>query len=97
VSKIIFRDAPGVWEIEQRVRQQDRLFADELRALIADIDRVSVNLFGITELNTEYSHLPFDLYVGSVTKWEEHFDFLEWEYDEEQAFWDAFELDVSDG
>lgn len=68
---------------------------------------MSLKLFGITESDTNFSPKPAEILHGDMDtltsegalrwqRWEAHFEFLEWEWDEEGAFWAAVDLDVRD-
>lgn len=70
---------------------------DERQKLERDLDLKSVELFGLTREQTLFRALSPELAPDAFEKWEIHFEFLEWEYDEEGTFWDAIGIDVSDG
>lgn len=93
---IRFRSLPGVASIEERCLAADRLMKDELEELFRDVDQLSLTLFGITRADTEWHAIPSEVDPGTPDDWERHFDFLdEYEYEEEEAFWAAFGIDVS--
>ena len=95
MQRILFRDLPGIAAIEQQLRISDKLMRDELDAMAAAIDDASLRLFCISSSDTYHWNLPASADT-SKEEWEAHFDFLEWEYDEEEAFWEAFGLDMRD-
>ncbi|WP_158250639.1 hypothetical protein [Novosphingobium sp. HII-3] len=91
MQKIVLREVPRIAAIEQRLLGAEKLMSDELEALQADVDAASIELFGITQQDTLWPPKG-----QSYDEWMLHFEFLEWEYDEEAAFWDAFGIDVAD-
>lgn len=99
-DRIIFRDLPGIAEIESQygMYADNRLFSDEREALERAIDAKSLELFGITEQDTSYWELLCAQYDGSEEEWERHFEFFYegWE-GQEEAFWEYFGIDVTDG
>lgn len=98
MAKIIFRELPGIASIERRCSIFDKLMADEREDLLADLDVASLRLFGIKQIDTAWNCVPASHAPASRDDWDLHFDFLlEWEYDEEGAFWDAVGVDVTNG
>lgn len=99
MASIVLRDIPGIAEIEARLSEEDagRLMRPEIEELRKDIDLLSLRLFGATASQTDYRSLPWDTRPASEDEWEAHFEFLEYEFDEEDDFWSAFEVDVTDG
>jgi hypothetical protein len=95
---ILFRALPGIAEIESQILlwNDNRLMKDEIEALERVIDAKSVELFGISEEDTSYWRLPSREESSSVEEWEEHFAFLDWEWEEEDRFWEVFGLDLHD-
>lgn len=98
-NRIVFREVPGIEELESQYDMylDNRLFGDEREALERAIDAKSLELFGITKLDTAYWHLPGLQQAGSPDEWEGHFQFIYDEFEEEDAFWDFFGVDVTDG
>ena len=98
VQPIILRELPGVASIEERYRlfSENRLMADEIADLERRIDELSFKLFGINEYDTTLWGGPEGA-VDPDVDWESHFEFLEYQFDEEDAFWTAFNVDVSNG
>src|SRR5690349_17073600 len=99
-QRIIFRELPGIAEIERQYLEllDNRLMADEIADLQRSIDDKSLELFGITEHDTGYWDLPTGEHRSrSPQEWERHFAFIDEEFEEESAFWDFFNLDVTDG
>ena len=96
VNLIRFREISGVPEIEQLVRTSDRMMLDERQEMWRKIHDTSLKLFGITERDTWYASLPPEARPPTQEEWEIHFEFLEYEYDEEDQFWSAFGLDMRD-
>jgi len=98
-KRIIFRDLPGITGIERQYLDllDNRLRADEIAELQQAIDAKSVELFGITEEETDYWHLPMSIEAGSPDQWDKHFEFIEEGFEEENDFWDFFNIDVTDG
>lgn len=98
-NRIIFRDLPGIAEIESRydLYLENRLFADEREALERAVDAKSLELFGILEADTDYWVVSGLKHAGSAEEWEGHFDFIYEGFEEEDAFWDHFGIDVTDG
>ena len=94
---IVFRDLPDIEGIELRYENRHRLMKDESKQLIKDIDRVSVAMFGITPEDTIYHHAAVLRPDIGLETWETHFDFLDYQYEEEDAFWEACGIDVTDG
>lgn len=99
MDRIAFRELPGIAELEEQTRlfNDNRLDKDECHALFARMDEKSLELFGILEPDTYYNDLPHEARPEKPDDWETHFAFLEWEYEEEGAFWNAFGVDVTDG
>lgn len=95
---IVFRDLPGIAEIERLylLYLDNMLMKDEIGDLLQAIDAKSIELFGIVETDTSYWSLPREVNPGSQDEWERHFEFIAKLYDEENDFWDFFGIDVSD-
>lgn len=87
-------------DLEERVRQFNlkRLMVDEQRQVLTDLIAKSLELFGIDRRDTYHDLLPDDVLNGATpTDWEAHFEFLDYEYDDEQEqFWSVFGLDLLD-
>lgn len=98
-KRIIFRDLPGIAEIERQYLEllDNRLMADEIADLKRAMDDKSLQLFGITEEDTDFWQLPMSIAGGSPEQWERHFEFIEEGFEEENEFWDFFNIDVTDG
>lgn len=80
----IFRNLPGVIEIEEICRNPDNLKRDEVRLEnFEKIDRVSANLFGIIA-NDTYGHWPEDgepdVESRLFQEAEQHYEICDWEY-----------------
>ena len=93
-----FRDLPGIAELEAQclLAIENRLMSDELQAFAKKLDEKSLELFGITERDTDYYSVPRGAAPASLPQWEQNFEFLEWEWEEEDEFWAAFGLDLRD-
>lgn len=99
MEKIIFRNLPGIAEIEQQylLYLDNKLMKPEREELERKLGEKSVELFGITEEQTTHWLLPLSaLPVGTVEEWERHFEFIEYAHDEEADFWAFFGIDVTD-
>lgn len=90
----MFRDAPGIADMELRVRSYDKLVRPEIEQLIDDANALSLQLFGITHSDTSFYEVPESARSGSIVEWEKHFEFLDDEFEEEDAFWQAFGIDI---
>jgi hypothetical protein len=97
MTSILFRDLPGVAEIERQLDLQlrDRLLDDEQEELPSLIDDTSRSLFNITEHDTHYSALP-DSVRARFTRdqWAAEFDALGEYRRDPNAIWQSFGLDV---
>ncbi len=97
MTPILFRDLPGVAEIERQLEMQlrNRLLDDELEELPHLVDETSRTLFNITEHDTHYSALP-DSVRARFTRdqWEDQFAVLGEYRRDPNAIWDGFGLDV---
>lgn len=97
MTPILFRDLPGVAEVERHLDLQlrDRLLEDELEELPHLIDETSRALFNITEHDTHYAALP-DSVRSRFTRseWEAQFDVLGEHRRDPNAIWHSFGLDV---
>ena len=97
MTSILFRDLPGVAEIERQLDLQlrDRLLDDELEELPHRIDETSRALFNITGHDTHYSALP-DSVRARFTRdqWEAQFAVLGEYRRDPNAIWRSFGLDV---
>lgn len=90
-----FLDLPGIAEIE-RLLGLPALMKDETEQLEAAIDEASLRLFCITYHETAYYAVPRSHRPATPEEWELNFAFLEEdEWEEEQAFWLAFGLDMT--
>jgi len=97
MGRIVFRELPGIASIEQRLEMDGRLMRDEIDALERDIEAKSLELFGVIERDTLYWSAPESVSrTHTIEEWESHFEFLEYHFDEEDAFWAALGLDVAD-
>ena len=96
MNQIRLLELPEIAGIEIRYKNMDRFIVPEREELVKDIHRVSMSLFGIT-INETFHFLASEAgYSGTEEEWEELFEFLYTEYDEEASFWTAFDVDVSD-
>lgn len=96
---IKFLDLTGIRDLEARCKDafDNRLMADELLQLSIDLDRKSLELFGIVAADTNWDPAAGGILSSEMdAKWQEHFAFLEWIYDEAPDFWAAFNLDMDD-
>lgn len=91
-----FLDLTGIRDLERRCQDafDNRLMLDERGELERDLDRKSLELFGITLADT--LHDPADAFSQTTDAWERNFEFLEWVYDEEPTLWAAIGLDMTD-
>lgn len=98
MATILFRTLPGIAAIEAQMPLylEGRLMMDERVALERAITEASVRLFGIRDYETAFHMVPEEVRPATEEEWERHFEFLEWEFDEEETFWDAVGLDVTD-
>ena len=97
MTKIVFRDLPGVSIVERQLDLQfrDRLLDDELEELPHLIDDTSRTLFGITERDTFYWALPAPIRAKYDRKaWQANFDVLGHYSRDPNAPWSAFHLDL---
>lgn len=99
MNPVIFRDLAGIAELEEQylLYLDNRLMKPEREELEQRLDEKSLELFGITEDDTLYWHLPRSAMPGTPEQWERHFEFIENARDEEGEFWDFFGIDVTDG
>lgn len=97
MTRVVFRTLPGIAEIERLyiMMLENKLMKDETEALERAIDDKSLELFGITDRDTQFWSLPAGA-PDDPDEWETHFEFLEWAWDEESEFWDVFAIDVTD-
>lgn len=97
MTPILFRDLPGVAEVERLLEMQarDRLLEDEVEELPHLINDLSRALFNITELDTHYAALP-DVVRSRFTRdqWEAQFAALGEYRRDPNALWQSFGLDV---
>lgn len=97
MTTIIFRDLPGVANVERQLDMQfrDRLLDDELEELPHLIDEASTELFGITQRHTFYWQLPNSVRRKySRAEWDSHFDVV-WQFSRDpNAHWKIFNLDL---
>lgn len=98
VERIILRDLPGIAEIERQYLMflDNKLMKDEIEALERALEAKSLELFGITQRDTEHWVRPNDAAAVSYQEWERHFEFIEYAFEEEDSFWEAFGIDVTD-
>ena len=97
MTQIIFRELPGVAEVERQLHFQfwDRLLDDEAEELLHLINETSVRLFGITQQDTFYWALPKPVRAKyRRTEWDEHFDLLGHYARDRNAYWRRYELDL---
>lgn len=91
MEKIILRELPGIASLEESYAKYETMMADELRELLKEVDKVCLDLFGITPEDTLHP-------VGSRYGWDEWqalFEFLGGDFEEqEEAFWEAFGIDA---
>ena len=97
-NRIIFRDLAGIQEIERQYLDllDNRLMADEIAELEQTLDDKSIELFGITQMDTAYWHRPGQVKAETSEEWERHFEFIDELRSEESDFWDFFGIDVTD-
>lgn len=86
-------DLPGIAHVESLARLP-ALMKDEQADFEASINATSVALFGITRAETFYDRDPDYAAEPSEEAWERHFEFLDWEYEEEATLWEAIGLDI---
>lgn len=98
-DKVRLRDLPGIadFEIQCEHHSLDRLMKDEREAFPHLWDEISIRLTGITEQQTYFHQLPDAVRPATWEEWEKHFEFHEYQFDEEDAFWDAIGVDMTDG
>ncbi|MES2119998.1 MAG: hypothetical protein V4513_05410 [Pseudomonadota bacterium] len=97
MSLIVFRELPGVAEIERQLLLHARghLADEEIDELPHQIDDTSRGLFGITRNDTLYGALPGPVQLRfSRAEWEAHFDPLGDYSRDPNAAWHAFDLDL---
>ena len=97
MTRIVFRDLPGVSTVERQLDMQlrDRLLDDEIEELPHLIDDTSVELFGITQRDTFYWALPDSIRAKySRAGWEANFDVLGQFTRDPNKHWRAFGLDI---
>ena len=97
MTQVIFRELPGVAEIERQLhfKFRDRLLDDEAEELPHLINQTSVRLFGITQQDTFYWALPKPVREKHRrTEWEEHFDLLGHYARDRNAHWRRYDLDL---
>ena len=97
MTPILFRDLPGVAEIERQLDMQlrDRLLDDELEELPHLVDEASRALFNITGHDTHYSALPESVRSRFTRdRWEAQFAVLGEYRRDPNAIWRSFGLDV---
>lgn len=95
MTRIIFRELPGVAAIEQQLGFHARahLFEEESEELSHLLDDRSRALFGITWNDTLYPALPASITARfSRAEWESQFDVLATH--DLEAHWQAFDLDL---
>jgi hypothetical protein len=97
MTQIIFRELPGVAEVERQLGLQSRdcLLEDEAEELPHLINETSVRLFGITQQDTFYWALPKPLRAKyRPIAWEENFNVLGQYSRDRNAFWRRYDLDL---
>jgi hypothetical protein len=97
MSPTLFRDLPGVAEVERQLEMhhRGRLLDDELEELPHLIDAASRALFNITGHDTHYSALPESVRARfSRGEWEAQFDVLGEYRRDPNAIWKSFGLDL---
>jgi len=99
MKRILFPELPGIAEIERQylLYLDNKLLKDEREALEAAIEAKSIEFFGITERDTAHWARPTAAAAVTCNEWEGHFEFIEEGWEEEDAFWDFFGIDVTDG
>ena len=114
LTTIRFRDLPGVADIEEQIDQYDlgRLMADERADLVRALSRMSIEFFGITQMDTLFdpsfelpafdappsTPRPTEAEVAAVQeRWSKHFEWLDEPWTEaDDVFWQAIGLDMED-
>lgn len=101
-------DLPGVAELEAALHVPGRQLDKQYDDLDERIQALSLKLFGITDADTQFAPRPDEqvwdrqlethLLTPDGSKrwdaWEANFEFLQWEWEEEDAFWALGGLDV---
>lgn len=111
--RYVLRNLPGIDEVEALLRKIEAhpnpAWAPENDQLPKVVERVSLQLFGITADDTEldFEHLPDDEWQSAMDQWDEHFQFAECYFeglgdDNEQdavelGIWDSLGWDVTNG
>ncbi len=111
LNTVKLKDLTGVAELEEALHVPGSQLLPEYDDLEVRISQLSKALFGIDEIDTQFSPKPTELLdpgrfgseeiltdEGAKRKeeWEENFAFLEYEYDEEDVFWTAVGWDIND-
>lgn len=97
MTPILFRDLPGVAEVERELSLQARghLSDEELEVLPHLLDDTSRALFGITHNDTLYASLPEPIRLRfTCADWESHFDPLAGHGRDPNEHWRTFDLDL---
>ena len=98
-DKVILRELPGIaeFEIQCEHRELERQMRPEIEAFPLMWDGISIQLTGITAQQTYYEYLPDRLTSKSRDEWERQFDFHYYQFEEEDTFWAAIGVDMTDG
>ena len=97
MTRIVFRALPAVVAVERQLDLQvrGRLLDDEVEELPQLIDEASLALFAITRRDTFYWALPDPLRARYArAEWEAHFEVLDRDWRDPNAYWRAFGLDL---
>lgn len=97
MSLIVFRELPGVAEVERQLLLHARghLADEEIDELQHHIDDASRTMFDITRNDTMYGALPAPVQLRFIrAEWEAHFDSLGHYSRDPNAAWQKFNLDL---
>lgn len=96
---VLLRELPGISDFEVLCEHHslDRLMKDEIEAFAHLWDEISIRLTGITEQQTHFHQLPPTAAPATWEEWEKNFEFHLFQFEEEDAFWEAIGVDMTDG
>ena len=111
--RYVLRNLPGIDEVEALLRKIEAhpnpAWAPENDQLPKVVERVSLQLFGITSADTEldYEHLPSGEWESENDRWEQNFHFAEYYFEVpgddseqdavERGIWESLGWDVTNG
>lgn len=104
MTKTVFRDLPGIADLEARYVTSHLMYPEERAALERDLEAASLRLFGITIHDTAQPYSP-DVtprtaeMIAAEAKWENYFTWPDEDEDDQyyRMFWENMGVDVTDG